>query len=289
MTGNGDEISLSEIMADEPQGSETTQEQQVETMAETAEAGQARDDKGRFAAKTDEVETAATEQTVEKTGTVPQQALHAAREKEREARTENESLKRALDEMRGQINLLSQQRQAPQAKQEEKKAPEFWEDPDQFVSAKVSTVEQKLATQLETISKRFAIKEHGKDTVDAAYQALGTALQQGDRSAHEAWRVIQQSDDPYEEIVQWDKRAKTMQRVGSDPDAWLEAELEKRLSDPTHQAKILERLQGVAAVNTNRSDPITKLPPSLSRIPSGGNTVDDGDVSDAALFRHARR
>lgn len=280
---------LDDILADNDTQEATEQTQETAPTETTV----ARDEHGRFAPKANEAEVA-TEQQVQpaveiEPGRVPQQALHASREKEREARQEAETLRTQLAQMQGQIELLSRQTRQPQAapKVEEQKPLEPWDEG--YTESILTPLQQQLQQQAERFSMRMAVKEYGKDTVQTAYAALGAAMQAGDPSARAEYQRIKQSDDPYEDIVQWHKRSQTLKTVGDDPNAWLEAELEKRLSDPTHQAKILERIQATAAQNVTRSNPNVKLPPSLTRLPAGGNAPADVDVSDAGLFSHALR
>lgn len=277
---------LDDILADTPQV-----EEQIETP--TTE-GPERDEHGRFAAKAEdapaaeqvEVET----QPEAEPGRVPQQALHASREKEREARQEAETLRSQIAEMRGQIQLLSQRGQTPAPKLDEaEKAPDFWDDPNAFVNNALTPVQTQLQQQNERFSKMMAIQVHGKETVDGAFKSFVEAAQANPGAYAAEYQAMMKSDHPYDALVAWHKRQETLKTVGNDPNAWLEAELEKRLADPEYQGKVLERIRGTAAGNTNRSNPVTNLPPSLNRLPAGGNTPADDDTSDATLFSHALR
>lgn len=288
MTGS----ELDELLAPEAQEEEQTQ------TTTTTESTVNRDEHGRFAAKAveeqpegdTEVQPVAGAEEAEH-GAIPPAALAASRQKAREKEQEADALRTQLAELRGQVDVLTRQTRQPQVapKVEEPKAKrELWDDPDGFIADALTPVQQQLQQQAERFSMRMAVKEYGKDTVQAAYAALGQAIQAGDPSARAEYQRIKASDDPYEDIVQWHKRSQTLQKVGDDPDAWLEAEMEKRLADPAYQAKVLERIQATAATNTNRSNPVTKLPPSLTRLPAG-SSAEDGDMSDGALFSHAMR
>lgn len=284
---------LDEILA-EPATPENQEQATQETTTDVnQEAGQARDENGRFAAKAETTGEAAGQETDEdhgaEDGKVPQQALHASRQKAREAAQEAETLKQQIAELRGQVQMLSTRPQQPLTPKEEAKAPDFWEDPTAFVQGALTPVQQQMQQQREQFSKMLAVQAHGKETVDAAYQALGSQLQSGNPAAQAEYQTIMKSEHPFDALVGWHKRQQTLQMVGNDPNAWLEAELEKRLADPAQQAKIIERLKAVAAANTDRSNPVTNLPPSLSRLPAGGNTAQDNDTSDAALFSFATR
>jgi len=276
---------LDDILADN--GSQETTEQTTEQTSSVA-----RDDHGRFAPKVEaqpEVVTAQAE-TVEAEhteGNIPPAALAASRQKAREKEQEAETLRREMAELRGQIQVLSQRPATPPQPKPETPPLEPW-DPgyDEYVRAPI--VEQ-LQKQAERFSMRMAVKEYGKETVESAYSALGQAMQAGDPSARAEYQRIKASDDPYEDIVQWHRRQETLRTVGDDPNAWLEAEIEKRLADPVHQGKFLDRIQATAASTVNRSNPVTKLPPSLTRLPSGGNAAAEADMSDAGIFANALR
>jgi hypothetical protein len=274
-------------------------EQQTETTAATD--GQQRDEHGRFAPKVEaeaapaaqaHVDTA--QQADTEAGRVPQQALHASREKEREARQEAETLRQQIAEMRGQIQLLSQRGQAPEPKPAPPAKPDFWENPDVYLQTGVqealSPVQQQLQQQNERFSRFMAVQAHGKDAVDAAEAAVEAELSKLPPDHQAQMRAARaKAADPYSEMVAWYKQKQTMETVGNDPNAWLEAEMEKRLADPAYQAKLLERIRTTAAGNTNRSNPVTNLPPSLNRLAAGGNAPGEADLSDAGLFASALR
>lgn len=250
--------------------------------------GPVRDDHGRFAPKQ---EAAAVEQPViehqaetHQNGGVPVRAIQEEREKRQAAQADAEALRREIAELRGMVT--AQRQPAPQPQQEQQPA-SLWDDPDAYLRNQISPLEQRLAAQAANFSMRMAVKEHGKEVFDAAEQALSQVA-----STPEGNQIISKlraSDDPAEDLIQWHKQQQSIARVGNDPDAWLNAEIEKRLSDPAFLAQAVERARTGAASNTNRAQPLTNLPPSLSRLPSGGNQSIDNDVSDGALFSHATR
>lgn len=275
---------LDEILAES-----AAPETQEQTTQETNEVSQPRDEGGRFAAKA--VEQAETHVEDEpEPGKVPQQALHASRKKEQEARQEAETLRQQIAELRGQIQMINQRpSQQVQPKVEEQKPVDFWEDPNAFVQGALSPVQQQLQQQREQFSKMLAMQSHGKETVDNAFKAFVEAAQANPGAYAGEYQAMMKSEHPYDALVQWHKRQETLKTVGNDPNAWLEAELEKRLSDPSYQAKVMERIRATAANGTTRSNPVTQLPPSLNRLPAGGNVAEESDASDAALFSFATR
>lgn len=285
MTGN----ELDEILAsDDVQ--EITQEQQPEAES----TGQTRDEQGRFATKAEQPEQ--TQEQPEVTadepepeqGKVPQQALHAARQKAKEASTEAEHLRQQIAQMQGQIQMLNQRQAAPQKIEEAPKPVDFWESPDGYLESKLTPFQQQIQQQREQFSKMLAMQSHGAETVDSAYNAFVEAARANPQAYAAEYQSIMASEHPYDALVSWHKRQETLRMVGNDPNAWLEAEMEKRLQDPAYQAQVLERIKGTAAANS-RSNPVTRIPPSLSRLPAGGNTAADDDVSDAGIFSHAMR
>ncbi len=290
MTGN----ELDEILAsDDVQ--EITQEQQPETES----TGQTRDEQGRFATKAEQPEQTqeqpevTADDTEPEQGKVPQQALHAARQKAKEATTEAEQLRQQLAQMQAQMQAqiqLLNQRQAPQPQKTEDapKPVDFWESPDGFLESRMTPLQQQMQQQREQFSKMLAMQSHGPETVDNAFNAFVEAARANPQAYAAEYQSIMASEHPYDALVSWHKRQENLRIVGNDPHAWLEAEMEKRLADPAYQAKVLERIKGTAAANS-RSNPVTSLPPSLSRLPAGGNTAADDDVSDAGIFSHAMR
>jgi hypothetical protein len=50
-----------------------------------------------------------------------------------------------------------------------------------------------------------------------------------------------QSMDPFGEIVSWHQQKAVYSRIGNDPNAWFEKELEKRLADPQFASAQLQK------------------------------------------------
>lgn len=285
---------LDEIMSgDSNVMPEIQQEQQPE-------AGQQRDEHGRFAAPakaefthtvttTGGVEAVANEQPASEhqPNGVPVGAVQAEREKRQEAQKHASELERQLAELRGQVTLLTQQRQpAPQPQQEQQPAT-LWDDPDAYLRSQIDPLQTALLNQKAEFSKMIAVEKHGEDVFNAAESALEQAAPTPEGQAF--IQKLRSSAHPAEDLIKWHKQQQSIARVGNDPDAWLNAEIEKRLSDPAFLAQAVERARTGAASNTNRAQPLTNLPPSLSRLPSGGNQPADTDMSDGALFSHATR
>jgi hypothetical protein len=268
------------------------------TIQQEPQNGQPRDESGRFAPKpgdlppvTDnapaavEQPAAAQELTEEHpaTGGIPQARLKAEAEKRREAEADAAALRREIAELRGMV----QARQPAPQPQQEKPPATLWDDPDAFLQSQLTPIQQQMFDQKAGFSKMLASDKHGADIVEAALQAALAAKDTPEGRILD--EKLAKSIHPFDEMVQWHKQQASLARVGNDPDAWLNAEIEKRLSDPAFLAQAVERARTGAASNSNRSQPITSLPPSLSRLPAGGNQPQDNDASDSALFSHATR
>lgn len=249
--------------------------------------GQPRDEVGRFAPKATDapvVEPPAPEQPNAQPGahTVPLEALTAIR-------GENRDLKQQLQQAIGRLQALEQRpaAQPPAAPQPPQPKRELWDDPDAYVNDRLTPVQQALAETRAEISHLRAVADFGKESVTAAHEAVNEAINRGELDRAKVNGQLAQSRDPVGDLVRWhqQKQAKdNMQRIGNNPDAWLEAELEKRMADPAFQAKVIERARQPNGQNT-QSPPVA-LPPSLSRIASGANAP-GGDMSGEGLFANA--
>ncbi len=273
---------LDEIMADSAPAAEVVIPEPAPTA--TTDATQPRAADGKFAPKAtdavDDAARAAVEQTPtitaqpETATTVPLSALHAQRE-------ENKELKRLLQQ------ALTRPAAVPQAQpQTEAKGKEFWEDPDGYIAERMNPVQGAVQQAVLRTSKMLAMQQHGGDVVKGAFDAIASALET-DPSAQFEYQRIMASEHPYDALVTWHKGAQARARVGNDPDAWLNAEIEKRMADPAFQASVIERARGSAANGNRAPQPLTQIPPSLGRIPTGGNAAVDDDTSDAGIFAHA--
>lgn len=250
-----------------------------------------RDEHGRFAPKAKEVEPKEEEAPqpevkqpeVEqpKSEGIPPWRLKEEADARRAAEERARQYERDLEAMRQQI---------AQNKQPEK-VPDIFEDPNAFVDygvrSAVDPVKQEITQLREFYSRREAEREFGADKVKAAYDAIGQGLQSRDPESIAIYQRAMQSLDPYGEIVRWHQKTTVFSQIGSDPNAWLEKQLEERLKDPAYQAKLMERIRG----NVQPAQrPITQLPPSLNKATSAASNEDDGeDNSDAGLLKSALR
>lgn len=215
-------------------------------------------------------------------GGVPVKAVQEEREKRQAAQAEAEALRRELAELRGMV-MARQQPAAPQPQQEQKPA-SLWDDPDAYLQSQLTPVQREMQETREMLWEIQASSRHGAEKVEAAKKAAEASTPEEKAALH---RQLMAGGNPFDNLVKWHQQNQVMSRIGNDPDAWLQQEIERRLNDPAEQAKILERIRTGAAANTSRSQPATNLPPSLNRLPAGGNQPADTDMSDGALFNFA--
>lgn len=294
---------LDEILADKPSG--VTQETTTESTTTTEPTPEPKQDAtgrlhgtdGKFTPKATEAAPAASATPpaaapAEPQGdkTVPLSVLLAERE---QGNKKLEEALREIQQLKGSVQALSARPAAqPAAPTPAPKKVELWDDPEQFVSQRIAEaitpVQQDALRRVHGISMRMATQAHGAETVKTAFQSMASALNGGDQQAALEYRRIMSSDHPYDELVTWHKQSQNLARIGSDPDAFIAAELEKKLSDPTFQAEFLKRIQaGAAAATSPTSQAPVNLPPTLSHLPSGANQPTGRDMSEEARFQRA--
>lgn len=174
----------------------------------------------------------------DRTGWIPPQAHGAEKARRRKAEAE-------LNQYRGYIQALEQQKaqQAPQAPQQQQPLPDWYTDPEAAWKARVDTSitpeMRAIKQQLEEFQKKSADAPkqvlyetsrmvangiHGEQTVQAAYEALDTAMKADPRMDTEMKARLAASSDPYGEIVRWHK---TQAEEPQD----MESEVERRVAE----------------------------------------------------------
>jgi hypothetical protein len=275
---------------DEP-ATETVEAPQVESATEQVETP--RDERGRFAPKTaaeqateqaaqEQPEAPATEQP--NRGSIPPYRLKEEADARRAAEERAANNERMLAEMQRQLQALQKQNEPQQP------VPDLYENPDAFVDYRnkqaIEPIKSEISQLREYYSRRDAIREHGAEKVDAAYEALGRGLSSRDPEAIAVYQRATQSLDPFGDIMQWHRKQTIFSTIGDDPESFVERQIEERLKDPTYQAKLLERIRGVAQ---GRPSTVTPLPPSLNRATSAAAIDGEEDESDAGLLNAALR
>ena len=247
--------------------------------------GQTRDEQGRFAAR-QEPEAAATPEPQGK------DEAHVPSWRLREEREAREAADRRFNEAQAQWQRQFQELQSRLPKQEPKPAPDVFENPNEFLQHGVQQAIDPLRSEIngirEQFSRMYAVDKFGEEKVSAAYSALDQAAKAGDPDAVAVCTRVRSSMTPFQDIMKWHDRQTVISQVGSDPNAWFDKELERRMADPQFASAQLQKIQ--AGVRQQPSGNTIKLPPSIGKVPSSQSASDDaGDMSDGSLFAHALR
>lgn len=225
-------------------------------------------------------------------------AAHVPSWRLREISEEKRRVERELAELREWKAKVEKEQKAAEAAQS---PPDMFVDPDGFVRQSVEQamdpVQQALQESraqtrqvVEHFSRMSAEKEHGADTVEAAYRALDEAIRSGKLNRDAVLAGLGQSMDPYGEIVAWHRRHAFEQEIAGDPKGWMERQKEALLKDPEFLARAVAAARGQAApvttTQTVRPGNVTPLP-SLNATPRAGDEGDEpddpADVFNAAL------
>lgn len=271
------EDQVTEVAADEP-AAEVTEE-----------AGQPRDENGRFAPKEPEPVAEAKPEQAE---TPAKEEAYVPSWRLREMREEREAVERRYAEREAQLQRQFAELQAKLPKEEPKPAPDVFENPNAFlehgVKQAVDPINSQITQMREYYSRKEATRVHGKEKVEAAYSWIAQGMQNRDPEVIAVYQRAMSGMDPFEDIVTAHQQKAVFQQIGNDPNAWFEKQLEERMKDPAFQAQILGKTQ--QTVRSSASTPSIVRPPSLTRVAgTAGNEAADNDMSDAGLFAHALR
>lgn len=215
----------------------------------------------------------------------PEPAIPPSRlREEAEARRAAE---REAAELRGRLAAF-EARQQPQPQQVQQ-TKDFWEEPDEYFKNLINPVQQTLQSELqqqrEVFSKMLAEQIHGKDTVDAAYQAFAQQFQANPNAFAGQYHQFMRSENPYGALVGWHKQQQVLQEVGNDPTAYRARLLADALKDPEHLKAALAHAQSTAQQSGNTiAKPAVSSLPSLNRVGATALPDNANEMSDDELF-----
>jgi hypothetical protein len=169
---------------------------------------------------------------------VPQQALHAEKQKTKRYTEEVSSLRNEIAERdaaweRRIAQLMNAQK--PQAEQQQ--PPDQFEDFPGATRHVVQPEFQRIEQQLLAIAKDTAINRYTEEKVDEAERAFISALQSQKLDPADFQKVAN-SPNRYAEAVRWHQRQLAQAEIGDDPAAYkakLEAELREKILAETQQ------------------------------------------------------
>lgn len=258
---------------------------------QSADDGISRDDKGRFASKAEDHPAPVV------TNPEPQgrDEAHVPSWRLREERERAESAERRASEVEAKWQRQFQELQSRLPKPEPAPRPDLYEDADGFVRQgvrdEVQPMLDPIVQSMHYNNRLIASQVHGKDKVDTAVAEFDKLVASGELHPAE-YQKVRNNPNPFAAAVDFIQQRTALQRVGNDPDAWFEKELEKRLADPQFASSQLQRIQQSVRNPSGNQSPanIVKLPPSIGKMPSSHSASDDtGDMSDGSLFAHAMR
>jgi hypothetical protein len=273
---------------------------------ETEQPERPRDEHGRFAPKTEqeqpEAPVTAQQETPaqqpqqpaddDKSGNVPSWRLREVREAREAAERRAEQAERERAVERQQLAAL--QREIAELRKPKQDPVDFYADPDAAFKQRLTPLEERQANFESAmqfrLSRTMAIAEHGAAAVKEMEEAVRKANREGHPEIRQLSAQMDASDDPVSVAMNWHKRTKLMDSTGGDLDAYRQRILDEAAKDPAFQAKVLEAARAQAGQQQPGSRPAINLPPSLNRAPGSGVTnaeLDDADMSDRALFKHA--
>jgi hypothetical protein len=157
-------------------------------------------------------------------GMVPHQALHA----ERQARR---TLERELGEIRGVLQAQAQmQAQAYAQMPQPDPLVQFAADPTGFLQQQVSPMARQVHEMRELVLELQAGQSHGTERVEAAKRAAEQLRDSSDPALNTLLARIANAANPFDELVSWHDDHDRMRQYGDDPEAYIAAEVERRLA-----------------------------------------------------------
>lgn len=251
MSGRSDESAPEQ---NAPQGNEPAIEQGNE--------GQPRDPHGRFAQPEQTPPAGEADPNLQQQrppdGYIPIQALDARLAKQQE-RFDAQMRER---DARFQQQLAAYQPRQPQAPVQ---PPDFFENPDAAFQHRmqqaVAPLQQGQQGMVENFSKMMAAEKFGQEAVDKAYSEMAQRMQSNPQASQFDYQRIMSSPHPYGELVKWHKAQSALQTYGDDPNAFIEAEIQRRMAAGGQQPNPAPQAQQPSV-----------LPTSFSKARSAGPT-----------------
>jgi len=234
------------------------------TVADTpnTEAERARDERGRFAAKSEPepqaqapleqapVDAPQTQPDPNANRHVPLSELLSERKQRQEKERlyiEAEARAKAYEQM-----LQRQpQQQAPQPQQQVEEEPDPYTDPQGWAHHQRSQFQRMMLENRATISRRQAERQYGKEAVQQAINSIPNNI---------ANNLYLNSPDPYDDLMEWNKEQTVRKEVGTDLEAYR-----KKVEEEVRQ-KVLAELKAGGA----NGQPATKFPGSLANATASG-------------------
>ena len=210
---------------------------------------------------------------------VPQQALHAEKQKVKRYTEQVGDFQRQLSETNAAWERrMAQLVEAVKPKQEAAPAPDWFENPEaatqNAVRSSVSPQFEHINQQLLAIARDNAETRFTPETVNEAEQAFIGAMNSQKLDPADYQKVVS-SPNRYAAAVQWHKRQQAQAEIGDDPTAYkakLEAEIRERVLAEVNGGQPAQQRQAVMPSNlTGARNVGARSGPAWS----GPSTIDD--------------
>lgn len=215
-------------------------------------------------------------------GFVPQQALHAEKQKVKRYTEQVGEFEKTLGTVREQNAALTRQvtellQRIPQQKTEQQQPPNQFEDFPGATRHVVQPEFQRIEQQLLAIAKDTAITRFTEEKVNEAEQAFISAMQSQKLDPADFQKVVH-SPNRYAAAVQWHQRQQAQAEIGDDPAAYkakLEAELREKLTAELQQGDGQQAQQRRATMPSNFANARNVGNRGTGPAWSGPSTIDD--------------
>lgn len=190
-----------------------------------------RGDGGRFAAQQQQDDAGTAQQDQGRRppeGFVPIQALDARLAKQAEGF--EKQLRDQAENFQRQFAVFAPKPQA----EAPKPVPHFFDDPDAAfdnrLRAAIDPIQQSQTSIVENFSRMMASDKFGEDTVNAAMSEIEKRVNQNPQGMRATYERIMRAPHPYGELVKWHKEVSALSTYGDDPEAYINAEVERRIA-----------------------------------------------------------
>lgn len=181
---------------------------------------------------------------------IPLTALLDEREKRQQAQRELEELRRW---------------KAQQEAQRQQQRPDFFENPEAVLQQERQQFQQALVAEKLKQSRFLAEREFGAETVQAAFELFNDP-----KHAPKSHELLNEPS-PFHAAVEYYKQQKTLQEIGSDPEAW------RKQQEEALRAQIRAELEAELAQKKPAAPPrsLASAPSAGGETPSAGSAFDE--------------
>jgi hypothetical protein len=192
-----------------------------------------------------------------------------------EERRQRQALERQMQELIAQMRA---NQPAPPPVQ----APDIWENPSEFIDARVSPAMERQQQALMYNARLIAEARFTEQAVRDAQDAFDGQVAAG--SLHPAdYQKVMSSPNPFAEAVKWYQAHKIVSEIGTDPTAYKAKLRASLLNDPDFRKEAMGAWQGQATSQPQRQSPPISLP-SLSKVGATALQSGNDDADDASLW-----